>query len=236
MSTTLIVPGLQSSGPSHWQSWLEQRTPGSLRVIQRDWTDAHLPDWSSRVRRDITRTPGRIVIAAHSFGALAAIQAASDVSERIIGALLVAPADPDRFGVSDYLPQQPLGFPVVVVASTNDPWMTLERAAHWADLWGGDLVNLGAAGHINSESGFGPWPEGLALLGRLKRASEFRSVEQRWPGLRLSPARRPPRAGGFPGRSATRHRFADEHLHVRQAVALLEEAGWTVNPPLLAHA
>lgn len=170
MSITLIVPGLHSSGPAHWQTWFEQHIPGSVRVIQRDWKAADLPEWASRVRREISRNPGRIFIAAHSFGALAAVQAAFDHSDRIGGAMLVAPADPAKFGVEDHLPAAPLPFRTVVVASANDPWMRLERAGHFADLWGADLVNLGDAGHINAESGFGPWPEGLAILERLRRA------------------------------------------------------------------
>jgi len=177
MTTTLIVPGLRSSGPAHWQTWFEERIPGTVRVIQRDWSHADLPEWSSRVRREINRTPGRLLIVAHSFGVLAAVQAAEDLRHRIAGALLVAPADPDKLGVSDYLPLAPLSFRSILVASTNDPWMTLERAAFWADLWGSDLVNLGAVGHINAEAGFGPWPEGLALLARLRRATEQRDEE-----------------------------------------------------------
>ena len=176
MTTTLIIPGLNSSGPDHWQSWFEAHIPGTVRVIQADWGNADLAEWSQRVRRDISRSPGRLFIVAHSFGVLAAVQAAFDHSERIAGALLVAPADPDKFGVAAQLPDVPLPFPSVVVASTNDPWMSLERAAHWADLWGADLVNLGAAGHINAEAGFGPWPEGLALYERLRRRAELSEI------------------------------------------------------------
>jgi len=170
MSTTLIVPGLHSSGPDHWQTWFEQQIPNSVRVIQRDWKDANLPDWSSRVRREISRNPGLILIAAHSFGALAAVQAAHDHSDRIAGAMLVAPADPEKFGVADNLPAVPLPFPTVVVASTNDPWISFERAAQLAQGWDANLVNLGRAGHVNVEAGFGPWPEGLAILDRLRRS------------------------------------------------------------------
>lgn len=193
MSTTLIVPGLKSSGPTHWQTWLEHRVAGSLRVGQRDWNDPHLPDWASRVRREIVRATDPVFIVAHSFGALAAVQAASDHAGRISGALLVAPADPDRFGIAEFLPTKPLGFPAIVVASTSDPWMAFERAAQWARRWNSDLVNLGDAGHINSEAGFGPWPEALATLERLRRASEFREASERIAALRLSRVRDGPR-------------------------------------------
>ncbi|MDX2307380.1 MAG: alpha/beta hydrolase [Hyphomicrobium sp.] len=169
MVTTLIVPGLHSSGEDHWQTWLEHQTPASVRVIQRDWRTPDLSEWSRKIRNVISATPGRHLVVAHSFGVLASVQAATDLAHRISGALLVAPADPERFGVADLLPAEALPFPAVVVGSTNDPWMSLDAAAHWADFWNADLVNLGEAGHINSASGYGPWPEGLALLERLRR-------------------------------------------------------------------
>ncbi len=168
MTTTLIIPGLHSSGPDHWQTWFEQQLPGTVRVIQSDWAKPDLKEWSSRVRRDIARNPGRHIVVAHSFGVLAAVHAAAQEPDRVAGALLVAPADPEKFGVTSELPSDPLPFPAVVVASSNDPWMTLWKSADWADRWGADFVNLGEAGHINPEAGFGPWPEGLTLLERLR--------------------------------------------------------------------
>jgi hypothetical protein len=157
---------------------MEEQLPATVRVIQSDWSKADLPAWSARVRRDIARNPGRLIIAAHSFGALAAVHAGVAGAGRIAGALLVAPADPDKFNVAEAMPRDPLPFPAVVVASSNDPWMSLWKAADWADRWGADLVNLGDAGHINAEAGFGPWPEGLGLIERLRRRSEHISGER----------------------------------------------------------
>ncbi|MGL4398065.1 MAG: RBBP9/YdeN family alpha/beta hydrolase [Hyphomicrobium sp.] len=232
MTTTLIIPGLKSSGPAHWQTWFEEHIPGSVRVIQRDWNEPNLAEWASRVRREISRTPGRLYIAAHSFGVLAAVQAAADLDDRIAGALLVAPADPEKFAVADYVPAHRLNFPSVVVASTNDAWMRLEQAAYWADLWGSDLVNLGAAGHINVDSGFGPWPEGLNLLERLKRAAEFRAANARRSPLSAPGVRRRALRDGLAGRTQVRTRPADERRDLNRAAALLEEAGWQVAPPV----
>jgi len=190
MTTTLIIPGLHSSGPDHWQTWFEQQLPGTVRVIQSDWAKPDLPEWSRRVRRDIARNPGRHLLVGHSFGVLAAVNAAQEFADRIAGALLVAPADPDKFGVASYLPQRPLPFPAVIVASSNDPWMSLWKTAEWADRWGADFVNLGEAGHINAESGFGAWPEGLGLLDRLQRRVDHAAAgASRFPhGLRTRPA------------------------------------------------
>jgi hypothetical protein len=171
MATTLVIPGLHSSGPSHWQTWFEAQVPDCIRVIQRDWKRADLPDWAGRIRHEITRHPGDIFLVAHSFGALAGAQAAADYRERIRGALLVAPADPEKFGISDQIPAVHLGFPSVVVASANDPWISLARASKLAASWGAEFVNVGNAGHINVEAGFGAWPEGLAIFNRLRRTA-----------------------------------------------------------------
>lgn len=228
MTTTLIIPGLNSSGPAHWQSWFEERIPGTIRVIQPNWDKPDLAAWAARVRRDISRTPGRLLLVAHSFGALAAAQAANDHSDRIAGALLVAPADPDKFGVSEFLPQRALPLRSVVVGSTTDPWMTLDRAAHWADLWGSDFVNLGAAGHINIESGFGPWPEGLSLLERLRRTAERKDSAVRPVASHLVRTRSPFRESNT---YHPRARITHDRQHLRCAAKLLKEAGWHVSPP-----
>lgn len=212
MSTTLIVPGLRSSGPTHWQTWLERHIAGSSRVAQRDWNDPHLPEWSARIRQEIVRAQGSIFIAAHSFGVLAAVQAASDHAERISGALLVAPADPEHFGVADFLPAKRLAFPTIVVASTNDPWMSAEAAERWSRVWGADFVNLGAAGHINAESGFGAWPDALALLERLRRAAEFRNSSERLAALSLP-----------------QQRFQTRHLLARRAYGFRRREGAAVD-------
>ncbi|MFA9441726.1 RBBP9/YdeN family alpha/beta hydrolase [Uliginosibacterium sp. sgz301328] len=169
MSTVLIVPGLHGSGPQHWQSWFESQLPGAVRVEQSDWETPYLPRWAGAVRRELDRANGHVWIVAHSFGCLASAHAAWDFRDRIAGVMFVAPADPDKFGVREMLPDQHLGFPSVVVASTNDPWVRLMKAAYLAERWGSHFINVGAAGHINIDSGFGPWPEGLRIFEQLRQ-------------------------------------------------------------------
>jgi predicted alpha/beta hydrolase family esterase len=53
------------------------------------------------------------------------------------------------------------------VASSNDYYVTTERARLFADSWGSELINIGDAGHINVASGFGEWKQGLELLKQL---------------------------------------------------------------------
>ena len=62
-----------------------------------------------------------------------------------------------------------LPFRSVVVASTNDPFVTLERAELFAASWGSRLIKLPNAGHINTASGHGPWPEGEGWLEEMRR-------------------------------------------------------------------
>ncbi|MBL8453895.1 MAG: alpha/beta hydrolase [Zoogloea sp.] len=183
LETTLIVPGLNDSGPGHWQSWLEGQLPDVRRVRHIDWNAPVLARWATEVRREIDEAVGVVWLVAHSYGCLASVVAAADRPERVAGLLLVAPPDPDRFsafglrearhgadreGLASWIPSAPIGVPSVVVASRNDPWAPFEVTTRWADAWGSLLVDVGHAGHINLDSGHGSWPQGLALLAALK--------------------------------------------------------------------
>jgi predicted alpha/beta hydrolase family esterase len=106
--------------------------------------------------------------------------------DAVAGALLVAPADlesdlPDGTPV-DFLedmgwvpcPRTRLPFASIVVASTNDPYATIERSAELAAAWGSRFVRLENAGHINADAGFGPWPLAEELLTELENAARSR--------------------------------------------------------------
>jgi predicted alpha/beta hydrolase family esterase len=168
--TTLIIPGLRNSGPTHWQTWFETQLVNSRRVEQDDWENLRLANWAGRVSEQIDAVDGALWIVAHSFGCLASVAAGLLRPERIRGALLVAPADPSRFGEPTAPLEGCLPFPSLVVASSNDPWVKSSVAEGWARQWGSDFLNIGAAGHINIDSGHGPWPEGLRLFEQLQAA------------------------------------------------------------------
>lgn len=168
MENVLIVPGLRGSGPAHWQSWLHAQLPGSQRVEQSDNATADLPVWSRRLTRAIEASPEPVWVVAHSFGTLATLHALDKLPGRVEGILLVAPADPDKFGVDHLLPQTPVDIPAILVGSRNDPWLTLVKARQLARRIGASFLDLGEAGHINTESGYGPWPQGLELLRKLQ--------------------------------------------------------------------
>ena len=167
--TLVIVPGWRNSGPGHWQSLWAQRVPGAVRVEmpEDDWQRPKRNVWVQAIARTIRTQPGPVVVAAHSLGCIATTHLPSDVARRVQGALLVAPADPERRGVlADFapVPYQPLPYRSVLVASTTDPFCPVRTAGAYARSWGSEVVRLQNAGHINIESGHGEWPLGLALL------------------------------------------------------------------------
>ncbi|MES2424640.1 MAG: alpha/beta hydrolase [Pseudomonadota bacterium] len=165
--TIVIVPGWRDSGPGHWQSLWAERLPSAVRVQQDDWITPSRSAWLASISKTITALPGRVVVVAHSLGCIATTHLAPEVAERIAGALLVAPADPERRAVlSDFapVPCQPLPYRSVLVASANDPYCPIRLAGAYARAWGSEFVRLQDAGHINTESGHGEWPLGQALL------------------------------------------------------------------------
>ena len=167
MASLIIVPGWRDSGPGHWQSLWAEQLPGAVRVQQDDWITPSRQAWVESITRTILTQAGPVVIAAHSLGCMATVHLPESVAARIQGALLVAPADPERRGVlADFapVPYQTLPYRSIIVASNNDPYCPVRTAGAYARAWGSEFVRLQNAGHINIESGFGAWPLGLALL------------------------------------------------------------------------
>ena len=177
----LIVPGLHDSGTAHWQTWLQSLYRHSVRVVQRDWSTPDLERWSARISSTLERAgPGPWIAVGHSFGCLAlAHHLAAQPDSPIRAALLVAPAEPDRFGLGEALPQRGLPVMSTLVTSQSDPWISPASARRWATRWGSHWINLGDAGHINTESGFGPLP----LARRWVVAVEQRLAHERRPAL-----------------------------------------------------
>jgi predicted alpha/beta hydrolase family esterase len=170
----LIIPGLYNSGPDHWQTHLERTTPGAERVEQFDWEQPTLGDWTASLVEAVRRRPGAILVG-HSLGcALIAHLVQLRGGRGIGGALLVAPADVNREGPVGRLltgfspiPRLRFPFPSTVVASRNDPYVAIERAEAFARGWGSRFVDLGRAGHINVDAGYGPWPRARKLIDAL---------------------------------------------------------------------
>lgn len=180
----LIIPGYEGSGPVHWQSRMLGKLSTARIVDQPDWLHTSQAVALAQIVKAVSEATRPIVFVAHSLGNLLVAQAvpaltAAGLIDRIKGAYLVAvPAARELSQLASVdpafanIPRDPLPFPSVLVASSNDPFATLEEAADISAAWGSKLLEAGEQGHINTASGHGPWPEGMmsfaGFLSRLK--------------------------------------------------------------------
>ena len=169
----LIVPGWNNSGPTHWQSQWEAYLPRASRVQQSNWTSPTKERWVDTLEKHVRRLPGPVVLVAHSLGCITVAHwAESHDTSKVVGALLVAPADVERSNAPDCLrdfapiPRQRLPFGAHVIASDNDPYCRSTRALELASDWRTDYKLLKNAGHINADTPLGLWSDGLNILSR----------------------------------------------------------------------
>ena len=172
----LIIPGLGGSGPDHWQSRWAEKLSTARMVEQVDWFKPDRDAWVAEVLREIEASTRPVALVGHSLGSLAAASAIDDKTRgKIAAAFLVAPPDPDSAAAPGLIdpafkekaPQAALGVPGVLIASRNDVFADYAYAEKLAALWELELADAGDAGHINAESGHGPWPEGIMRLAGL---------------------------------------------------------------------
>ncbi|RUM17507.1 serine hydrolase family protein [Rhizobium vallis] len=170
MSEFIHLPGIGNSGSSHWQSRWEEADPSIRRFSPASWDEPELFDWIAALDRAVRSAAEPPVLVAHSLACLlvAHWQKVSDAPAK--AAFLVAVPDPssasfpaEAAGFAG-VPEERFRFPSLIVASTDDPYGTLNYAQARAAQWGSDLETIGSAGHINGQSGLETWPEGLGLL------------------------------------------------------------------------
>lgn len=173
----LMIPGLWNSGPLHWQTNWERDDPSWLRVQQRSWDRPDRAEWVRTLDEAIRNCLSPPVLAAHSLGCALVAQWVADFGGLgVAGAFLVAPSDVEAPGYPiegrsfATMPLARLPFRSLVVSSTNDEYITIERARQFSEAWGSELIFIGPAGHINGASGYGPWPEGKKMFEELIRS------------------------------------------------------------------
>ena len=170
----LILHGLEGSGPEHWQTRLAGRLRDhGLAVSYPALPHADRPrldEWLGALDEELARLPAaETTILCHSLGSLLWLHhAASRPSVQVARALLVAPTqpdeeDPDSVGFRP-VPLDSLGVAAaaretVLACSTNDPWCPRETSQRIGEHSGIRIEWLQDAGHINTDAGYGPWPE-----------------------------------------------------------------------------
>jgi predicted alpha/beta hydrolase family esterase len=166
MTKTLIVPGLDGSPAPHWQHWWAATDPRALMVDLSNPSRPVPAVWEAELASMILHHPDCVLVG-HSLGAVLVARILTKWPQlKVRAALLVAPAETcgsARIGQLGPIPEALLGVPATVVASRNDPWMRFGRTNALSRSWKADLIDLGFAGHINVDAGYGPWVGGKWL-------------------------------------------------------------------------
>ena len=167
----LILHGYEGNGPDHWQSWLA----GELRAAGHDVAYPDLPDplhpdleaWLGVVEAE--RRSEDDVVVCHSLACLLWLHHRARGGAPAARVLLVAPPGPSA---AQALPALAGFFPALLdpalaagarlAASDDDPYCPEDAREAYARPLGLASDLLPGAGHINPDSGFGPWPAVLA--------------------------------------------------------------------------
>ncbi|WP_437879547.1 RBBP9/YdeN family alpha/beta hydrolase [Pseudomonas sp. LRF_L74] len=178
----LILPGWQGSPEQHWQSHWQRSLPNCTRVEQRDWNLPDQGDWIVALERQVNADTTPVILIAHSLGCITvanwAQRAPAASLGKVLGALLVAPADVERPACPEALKgfapisRSALPFPTQLIGSDNDAAASPVRALELARDWGAHAAILPGAGHINVKSGHERWEQGFAYLYRLQSRIE----------------------------------------------------------------
>lgn len=170
MTEFITVPGIDGSGKSHWQTLWEQADPTMRRFAPASWTAPDFSNWVAALEQAViaARTPPLLIV--HSLSCLLVAHWQKTSRLPVKGAFLVAVPDPSSsvFPANARsfapAPRERFRFPSLVVASTNDPFGSLDHARKMAALWGSEFYIAGALGHINGAGGLGEWQDGKVLL------------------------------------------------------------------------
>jgi len=183
--TVVIVPGLRGEVAEHWQTLLAGALHSAGRVARTVpplTQDAlSLPARVTALEGVMSTISGAVVLIAHSAGCIITVHwAQRHRTGQVRGALLATPPDLDtpmhephpgpellREGGWLPVPRAPLPFPSIVAASSDDPLARLDVVVELAKDWGSGLVEIGAVGHLNPASGYGPWPRAEELVREL---------------------------------------------------------------------
>jgi uncharacterized protein len=190
-ATVVLVPGLRGHVEDHWQTRLAASLPGARMVTPLGRTNAGLRARVTLLDHVVEQVAGPVILVAHSAGVLVTAHWAAQYSPtRVLGALLATPATLATELPAEYpsiaelrahgwlpIPRQPLPFPSIIAASSNDPLANPVRLGSLAASWGSRIHDLGAVGHLNPASGFGDWPRAVELIDQLRDGAVERDLD-----------------------------------------------------------
>jgi predicted alpha/beta hydrolase family esterase len=172
MAAFLILHGLEGSGPDHWQSWLAGRLRERGERVSYphlpDPFDPHPADWDRALEEELSLLDAPVVLC-HSLACLLWLRrAARPVREPLASrVLLVAPPyREDLEPVARFLDHGAGARDVtraadetLIVCSDDDPYCPPGAVETYAEPLGIAAHVMPGAGHINTDAGYGKWPE-----------------------------------------------------------------------------
>ena len=171
----LIHPGLFGGSNSHWYARWAEKLATASQIEQDDWAAPDRESWVSKLVATVEQAERPVVLIGHSLGVITIAHAAAQLTDKNVkGAFLAAPPDLEA-NLGEFpqtqtflpIPRDPLPFPSYLIVSRTDPYGNYEMADDLGAAWGSAVYDAGDSGHINDDSGHGPWPEGLLMFARL---------------------------------------------------------------------
>ena len=166
MKKVLLVHGWGGSDFPHWQSWLASEIAkdyGTVSFLK--LTDVDFPVleiWKKELKEEISSFQPDIVIC-HSLANTLWFHIVDEIQE-VKKLYLVAPPS-FTSDIEELKSFFPLKIPTkinakksLLIASTNDPYMSIDEAKELQKSLNIEMVVLENAGHINTDSGYGKWP------------------------------------------------------------------------------
>lgn len=177
-----MFPGWNGSGPDHWQTWLVEQ----LRASGRDVRYAELPDvdhpllpvWLAALRATLADLPADSYdVVCHSLASVLWLHHAQDPGStpRPARVALISPPSPATTipDIATFYPP-PLDVDAVrkaadgtvLVGGDNDPYIPEGLTEAYGRPLKIATTLVPGGGHLNPDSGYGPWPAVLDWCGR----------------------------------------------------------------------
>ncbi len=163
----LLLHGWGGSDYPHWQSWLASEiakdygTVSFLKFSNFDFPDREL--WMKELLRELEEFKPNIVIC-HSLANTLWFHMCNEKNIIDVEKLFLVAPPSLKCEVEEIKSFFPVRTPeylyakeVLLVGSTNDPYMRLTELKELQSSLGVDVKILTDAGHINSDSGYGEW-------------------------------------------------------------------------------
>ena len=175
----LTVPGLDNSGPGHWQTLWENSRGDCRRVDLGMWDRPHRNTWVNKLNLALHKAQHPVVLCAQGLGCLAAAwwveYERPKFGEPVVGAIFISPPDVDRPGLDPRLarfgacPRETLPFPSYLVVKPDLPMFERVSAIRLARDWGSYFIDDSGGRRDGTEPA--SWTPDYGLLHSLERKS-----------------------------------------------------------------